>query len=87
MLAAVMAGATASNPTAKMVKPQPNTYNIERAVQKVTSGISEKFVSEPSIANAMGDLIIGLKRYKNAIRWKEFFITKDNNNMLSDNPT
>ena len=46
MIAAVMAGTTASDPTANMVIPQPNIiYDIEREVQKVTSGISEKFVS------------------------------------------
>ena len=49
-------------------------YDIECEVQKVTSGISEKFVSEPSKANALSDLIIGLKRFKNAIRWKEHFL-------------
>ena len=84
MIVAVMAGTTASDPTANMVIPQPNIiYDIEREVQKVTSGISEKFVSEPSKANALSDLIIGLKRYKNAIRWKEFFLQ---NNVAKESP-
>jgi len=54
-------------------------------LQKVKSGIPEKYVSEPSIANAMGNLIIGVKKYKNAIRWKEHCIVKDNK--ISDNST
>ena len=76
MLAAIMAGATASDPTVNIVTPQNDIYDIEREVLKVTSGISEKFVSEPSKANALSDLMIGLKRYKNAIRRKQFLNTK-----------
>ena len=51
----------------------------------MTSGISEKFVSEPSKANALSDLIIGLKRYKNAIRWKKHFLPK--NSETPDDPS
>ena len=71
MLAAFTSGTTDSLPSAKMVTPQPNVAetDIGREVQQVTSGILEKFLTPPPSRNvAMGDLIIGLKRYRNAIR-------------------
>ena len=74
MLASLTDGTTAPLPTVNMVTSQPDVYDIEREVLKVTSGISEKFVAEPNRASAFCDLIIGLKRYKNAIRWKDFFL-------------
>ena len=80
-----MAGTTASKPIANMVTPQPNIFNIESEVLKVTSGISEKFVSEPSKAIALGDLTIGLKRFKNTIRWKEYFLINENEIETLDN--
>ena len=77
MSASLTDGTTAPLPTVNMVTPQPNVLDIEREVLKVTSGISEKFVAEPNRASALCDLIIGLERYKNAIRWKEFFSTQN----------
>ena len=34
---------------------------------------SEKFVTTPNRTNVLSDLLIGLKRFRNAIRWKAFF--------------
>ena len=50
--------------TANMITPLPDIiYDIEHEVQEVMSGISEIFISEPSKANVLNELIFGLKRY------------------------
>ena len=67
-----------------MVTPQNNNHPtinidgcaIERTVQAITSVTSEKFVTTPSRMNVLSDLLIGLKRFRNAIRWKAFFQEK-----------
>ena len=67
-----------------MVTPQNNNHStinidecaIERAVLAITSVTSEKFVTTPSRTNVLSDLLIGLKRFRNAIRWKAFFQEK-----------
>ena len=84
MIAAIKAGTTVSDPTSYMIMPLTYIiYDIEREVQEVTSGISEKFVSDPSKANVLSEFIIGLKTYKKAIRLKEHFLLK--NSETSDN--
>jgi len=60
----------------RMVTPRKNNLeiDIQSELLSITSETSEQFVAEPRKADTLSDLIIGLKRYKNAIRWKEFFI-------------
>ena len=80
-----MDGTTTSLPIVNMVTPQPD-INIEREVLRVTSGISEKFVTAPTRSSSLSDLLIGLKRYKNSIRWKEYFIiNKENSDQQNKN--
>ena len=67
-----------------MVTPQSNSNStinieecpIERAVLAITSVTSEKFVAEPDKSTVLSDLLIGLKRFRNAVRWKAFFQEK-----------
>ena len=67
-----------------MVTPQSNNHStihieecpIERAVLAITSVTSEKFVTEPDKTTVLSDLLIGLKRFRNAVRWKAFFMEK-----------
>ena len=40
-------------------------------VQLLTDGILQKFVAEPRRIEVLADLLIGLKRFRNSIRWKE----------------
>ena len=51
----------------------PSTFDIESEVLSITDVTSEKFVPGPSKDVVLGDLIIVLKRFRNAIRWKAFF--------------
>ena len=50
---------------------------IESEVLAITSVTSEKFVAAPNKVNVIGDLLIGLKRFRNATRWKAFFHDKN----------
>ena len=67
-----------------MVTPQTNSHPtiniaewaIERAVLEITSVTSEKFVAAPNKTTVLGDLLIGLKRFRNVVRWKAFFQEK-----------
>ena len=73
-----------SLPTANMVTPRPSVPDIflkevreiGEEVQMVTSEISEKFVPVPKRDNSLGDLLVGLKRFRNVVRWKEFFLNQ-----------
>ena len=50
--------------------------DMDKTVQMVTSGISEKFVPMPNRKNLLGNLLVGLKRFRNVVRWKEFILLK-----------
>ena len=77
-----------SLPTANMVTPRPSVPDIflkevreiGEEVQMVTSEISEKFVPLPKRDNSLGDLLVGLKRFRNVVRWKEFFLNQQKEN-------
>ena len=64
-----------------MVTPQSNSNStsqieecpIERAVLTITSVNSETIVTEPDKTTVLSDLLISLKRFHNAVRWKAFF--------------
>ena len=46
---------------------------LSEEVQAITRDTSEKYIIQPSKTQVLGDLLIGLKRFRNAVRWKEFF--------------
>ena len=56
-----------------MVIPSIETQNLEREVLRITSVTSDKFVYAPKKEQVISDLIIGLKRFRNSVRWKWFF--------------
>ena len=69
-----------------MVTPQHKytpRVNIEHEVELVTSGTLGKNVPVPNRVTTLSNLIIRLKRYKHAIRWKDNFLR----NTIVDNKT
>ena len=50
------------------------SYNLETEARRITSGISDNFVSAPSHSQTLDDLLVGLKRFRNSIRWKWIFL-------------
>ena len=47
--------------------------NIRKEVQRVCSGTSDQFVPEPSQKSVQADILIAIIRFKNVMRWKEFW--------------
>ena len=50
-----------------------NMENIRQEVQHVCSGTSDWFVPEPSWKAVQADILIAIRRFKNVVRWKEFW--------------
>ena len=50
-----------------------NTENMCEEVQRVCSGTSDWFVPEPSQKAVQADILIAIRRFKNVVRWKEFW--------------
>ena len=50
-----------------------NMENIRKEVQHVFSGISDRFVSEPYQKSVQSNILIAIRRFKNVVRWKEFW--------------
>ena len=48
--------------------------SVETAVQRITSGVSDIFVPTPTTSKVLEDLLIGLKRFRNSVCWKWFFL-------------
>ena len=61
-----------------MVRPLEETslYYLQKSVLRVTNETSDKFVPAPSRNQILSDLLIGLKRFRNVVRWKHFFAEK-----------
>lgn len=62
-----------------MVTPPPinnDKLNIERAVQSITDGTSEKYVPAPNYDSVMSDLLIGIKRFKIVLDGRNFSLIK-----------
>ena len=47
--------------------------NLREEVQHVCSGTSDRFVPEPSRKSFQADILIAMRRFKNVVRWKEFW--------------
>ena len=47
---------------------------VEREVLQVMAGTSDRYVPAPKKDAVLSDLFIALKRFSNAVRWKEFFL-------------
>jgi hypothetical protein len=50
------------------------TTSVETEVQHITSGVSDNFVPTPTSSKVLEDLLIGLKRFRNSVCWKWFFL-------------
>jgi hypothetical protein len=50
--------------------------NLHEQVLVLVRGTSEKCVPEPGMNNFLSDAIIGLRRFSNSCRWKEFWRLK-----------
>ena len=50
-----------------------NMENIREEVQRVCSGTSDRFVPKPSWKYVQSDVLIVMRRFKNMVRWKEFW--------------
>ena len=56
--------------------PIPPKESLEMKALRLSSETSEKYVIAPSRSSIQQDLLIGLKRFKNTCRWREFWILK-----------
>ena len=50
-----------------------NIENLRQEVQHIFSGTSDRFVPEPSRKAVQADILIAIRRFKNVVRWKEFW--------------
>ena len=50
-----------------------NMENIRKEVQRVCSGTLDRFVPETSQKSVQADILISMLRFKNVVRWKEFW--------------
>ena len=57
-----------------MMLVKMNNPSIKEEVQHITRETSEKYIAQPSRRQVLADLLIGLKRFRNVVRWKEFFL-------------
>jgi GIY-YIG catalytic domain len=46
--------------------------SLEDEVQSLVGGTSEKFVPQPSRDDVISDIVNGLRRFKDVVRWKDF---------------
>ena len=69
-----------------MSNPDPFSYDLESEVWWITSETSEKYVLATKYNDILSDLFIGIRRFRNSVRWKEFFmINKDENSIDEPN--
>ena len=50
-----------------------NMENLRQEVQRVRSGSSYRFVTEPSWKSVQAYILIAIRRFKNVVRWKELW--------------
>jgi hypothetical protein len=73
MQATMMEGTAAAIGTINMLNPLENLCN---EVLRLSSETLEKYVPAPHKGQILQDLLIGIKRFKNAVRWKWFWMEK-----------
>ena len=47
--------------------------NLSNEVLRLCRGTSDKYVPCPTQSDVQADLLLGLRRFKNSVRWKEFW--------------
>ena len=50
-----------------------NMENLRKEIQHVCSGTSDRFVPEPSRKSFQAYIVVAMRRFKNVVRWKEFW--------------
>ena len=76
-----------------MTQPKTRTLEdkklkeIKNEVLLITSGISGKFVLAPKKDKVLGDVLIGLRRYRKSTRWKDFFLNNKDKDQKVHSPT
>jgi hypothetical protein len=56
---------------------------LQRVVQRLVNGTSSPFVPQPTPLAVLEDALIGLTCFKNACRWKEYWMLKNDNDDAS----
>ena len=73
-----MVGTTARTSAQPRGAHPTSPYCVETEVLEITSGTLDNFVPAPTRNQVLSDLLIGLKIFRNSVRWKWFFLsTKD----------
>jgi hypothetical protein len=49
---------------------------LQKAVQRLVNGTSSRFVPQPTPSAVFEDVLIGITRFRNACRWKEFWLLR-----------
>ena len=70
--------------SAQVLKGHPTMDHLREEVLCLNKEISDKFVPEPTRTQITANLLIGLRRFKNSCRWKEFFRLKENSDNQSE---
>ena len=50
-----------------------NKENLLQEVQRVCSGTLDRFIPEPPQKAVQDDILMAIRRFKNVVRWKEFW--------------
>ena len=58
---------------AKGLAHASNMENLRQEVQHVCSGTSDRIVPEPSQKAVQADILIAIRRFKDVVRWKDFW--------------
>jgi hypothetical protein len=59
---------------------------VHAAVQRLNRGVSEKFIPQPTRRQVLGDVLLGLGRFKTAVRWR-YFWTERKSRSVSSTPS
>jgi hypothetical protein len=76
MQATMMEGTAAAIGMINMLNPLENLSN---ELLCLSSEALEKYVPAPHKGQVLQDLLIGIKRFKNAVRWNWFWMEKSQN--------
>ena len=62
-----------------------NMENLCQEVQRLCSGTSDRFVPEPSQKAVQADILNAIRRFKNVVRWKEFWCDQKQSSKPEEN--
>ena len=50
-----------------------STEDLLTEVQRICNGTSDKFVPTPTVESITENVLVGLKKFVNRVRWKDFW--------------